>query len=226
VVGTSGSLLLNSQYGAAIDSHSFVFRIGGGGLPPNNEDYDEYIGRKAEVHIVNSFFKKQEREAMFILAPLLPQNVEYLGSLSSADSQINLRIMNPRFLQHMEAAFGSSSSSSNSSNSDIMLEEAAGILLALNTCRSITIFGIAPLSGMPAKYYDVCGSASSAEKHQKLDSWLVLKNFQEAGVIEFGEPCILECSVDSDRESCELCRKQHNVDLASITAAMKKCSST
>jgi len=224
VVGESGSLLLGSN-GAAIDSHSFILQTG---LPlVINDDkhyYKQCVGAKSRVHIVGTLSGKENVEtAGIVLAPPSSQNLKHVGSNFFAGRQPQIRIIHPRFFQHLNAAVGNSSSSSSS----VGILEA--VMLALNTCRSVTVFGIAPLPGLPFTYYELCGSTVAAaeeealQKQHQLHSWLLIKKYHEAGLVEFGEHCIVECEDADSGDKCNVCRKQHNIDPTALIAAMKAC---
>lgn len=215
MVGESGSLLL-SNYGAAIDSHSFILQIG---LPSfTDKDYKQFIGTKSRVHIIPTLSGNFNLEtAAMVLAPPSSHNLEHLGSNFDA-KQTQTRIIHPRFLQHLNIAFGSPSSSS------VGVLEA--VMLALNICRSVTVFGIAPLPGVPSTYYQLCGSTSeeeSVQKQQQLHSWLLLKRYHQAGLIKFGEHCAVDCEDATSKDKCNMCREQHNLDSSALIAAMRAC---
>lgn len=235
VVGDSGSLLLSDKYGAAIDSHSLVFKTGELrlGSSDNKEDYTQFRGGGRQesnsavvVYLVDHLPEKElelEKEAKIVLALPSSQNIELLRSYSAATQQQTLvRILNPRFVQHIDAAFGGGIFSNFSS--ERMLE--TSVLLALNTCRVVRVFGIAPLPGLPATCYDKCTSSLNQQQEDSQTSrWRSLKKYQEAGLLEFGEACILECmeNDNTSQDPCSTCRLKHDLDPEPLITAMKAC---
>jgi hypothetical protein len=237
VVGDSGSLLLSDKYGAAIDSHSLVFKTGELrlGSSDSTEDYTQHRGggRRQEsnsalvVYLVDHLPEKElelEKEAKIVLALPSSQNIERLRSSASAATQQQtlVRILDPTFVQHVDATFGGGIFSNTSS--ERMLE--TSVLLALNTCRVVRVFGIAPLPGLPATYYDKCTSSLNQQQEDSQTSrWLALKKYQEAGLIEFGEACILECmeNDNTSQDTCSTCRLKHGLDPEPLITAMKAC---
>ncbi|KAG7674775.1 hypothetical protein NADE_008060 [Nannochloris sp. 'desiccata'] len=226
VIGDAANLLLGN-YGATIDSHSFIFRTG---RPfGTRKNYTQFIGAKSRVHLISTLSENPNFEnfetttTAMVLTPPSFENLEHVGSMSAA-SKMKTRIIHPRLFQHLHVAFGSSPSSSSAFPSS---EALVAVMLALNTCRSVAVFGIATLPGLPSTYYDICGSTKSAEetlqKQQQLHSWVVLRKYHEAGLLAFGEDCILECVDPGSEEKCNVCRKQHNLDPIQLIAAMKAC---
>jgi hypothetical protein len=232
VVGDGGSLLLDANYGAAIDSHSLVFRTER--LHGSKKDYTKYLGTKAGVRVVENL-SEQKKEILeqtttmageSLVAFPNSQNLEYLKSSSASSEGKTYRILHPSFLKHVRTAFGSSFSS-NSFEEKTPLE--VSVMLALNTCRVVRVYGIAPLPGLPETYYDIkCPSKIAAEKllqkQNQQRSWVALEKYYDAGLIEFGEQCLVECMGGSDiKEKCILCRKEHDLGVESVIAAMKAC---
>lgn len=77
---------------------------------------------------------------------------------------------------------------------------------SMQVCSNITVYGmmISEAHGMPYHYQNRCpqpyGERDEAE-------WLLFKRFAQNGLLQFREPCVVECHESG--EMCESCRALH-----------------
>lgn len=115
--------------------------------------------------------------------------------------------------------------------------ELKGALLALHVCRHVTLFGVGlgREQGVGARYDDACGAgelsaaraAMAAERgglEPGLDEvtaalarrWETLSALHEAGMLSFGEPCVVECRGQRGEGECAPCRAAAGLEVPEL----------
>lgn len=194
VVGTSGSLLLRN-YGESIDRHSHVFRT----APPGLEKFESPAGTKPGLLVLVDTPEGMKwimaRETI-LATPAAAVNLQLTPERQS------LYIVHPNFTRHLVDNFASPWYPS------ALLYALA---LAMNTCHSVTVFGAGPVPHMPAvppTYYDPCASSVGSAL---ANDWPVVSLLVRTGLITYGEPCVLDCGTDGNKDSCAGCQQRHGL---------------
>lgn len=95
-------------------------------------------------------------------------------------------------------------------------------LLALHICRSVMVFGAVQLPAWaqtPRMYYDTCAAAEEDNtRNSAAAQWEAFRALADAGLIDWGEPCIGEC-VASEKE-CQQCRESQGI----VPLAKPRCA--
>ncbi|KDD71961.1 hypothetical protein H632_c4092p0, partial [Helicosporidium sp. ATCC 50920] len=205
VVGRSGSLLLR-RYGPSIDAQSVVFRFD----DAPTEGYAPNVGVKTSVRwTAGDYWGFHERAEEVILVPTRSKDaiVGLVWNIQQP-SPLNLLATDPDFENWVAGSFAFDPGA-----------ELKGALLALHVCRHVTLFGVGlgREQGVGARYDDACGAgelsaaraAMAAERgglEPGLDEvtaalarrWETLSALHEAGMLSFGEPCVVECRGQRD----------------------------
>jgi hypothetical protein len=200
IVGHSSSLLFSDGNGKLIDSYPVLLRMN----PWPWDGLEAYLGYQKGVAVIDRDFWIRHSE---YLVSTYDAVIVVSGGLQSQDVHRNLFSAHPRFLSHVNQNYARGAN-----DSDILL---SALALALNLCRSITIFGAYPVlmpANMPTVYYDVCdGGTIYAKRSNEVASLMHLKALVTLGLVNLGEPCILECKGQGKNVGCLSCRVKHGV---------------
>lgn len=208
IIGTSSSVLFSHSSGSSIDGYPVLLRMN----PRPWKSLEAYLGYRKGIAIVDKPFWETHSKYLVHthdLVILVTDAVQSQMDQNSVGHTTKLYTIHPRFLSHIENIFGKSATAS-----DVLFPTLA---LALNLCRSVTLFGASPVlmpASVPAMYYDVCkGEKVDATMSNKTIVWRQLKYFVELGLVKLGEPCIFECTGNQNGENkkCVSCRSQNGV---------------
>lgn len=201
IVGHSSSVLLSNGNGKLIDSYPVLLRMN----PWPWNGLEAYLGYQKGIAVIDRDFWVRHSE--YLISAYDAVIVVSGGLQSSQDMHRNLFSAHPRFLSHVNQNNGRGAN-----DSDILLPALA---LALNLCRSITIFGAYEVSmpaSLPTVYYDVCdGGKIDAKKSNEAALLMHLKALVMSGLVNLGEPCILECTGQGQSVDCLSCRVKNGV---------------
>jgi hypothetical protein len=80
-----------------------------------------------------------------------------------------------------------------------------GILLALQRCHSVSIYGfqVSTQHGTLYHYYDPCDVPANVERDDT--EWIVIRELAKHGFISFREPCVAECH--ETKTQCDQCKE-------------------
>ncbi|GAB4819905.1 hypothetical protein N2152v2_006951 [Parachlorella kessleri] len=191
VVGSSGSLLLH-RAGPQIDGHEAVFRFNAA----PTAGYEPHAGSRTTHRVTNLAswgFREGPGEAVLVHASL-PQAVEGLAWNGRQPQPQRLFSLDPDFEAYMTRSFSFAPS-----------QGLFGVVLALQTCRRVTLygFGLSRAQGVLQRYWDPCDELSNPQRAEQ--QWTAVRALAEAGLVQLGEPCTLECMSGTAR--CTQCRQ-------------------
>eukprot|EP00850_Spirogloea_muscicola_P020363 SM000213S06828 [mRNA] locus=s213:181494:185336:- [translate_table: standard] len=226
VVGDSGvSLVLPA--GHDIDGHEAVIRLGAA----PTQGFEAEVGSRTTYRIVNSrsFFFRESRAEIAVAHPQQRGAVEHLLHIKRDRRYRSnkFHLLTVEFAKYLAGA-ARNASVSLAAEDDGQAEDAeeslpesvawAGLLLALQICRRVTLFGfgVAEEHNIPFHYYDRCGRPGQKQR------WVergVIRSLGQAHLVSFGQLCLADCHEDD--ELCRACLEQ-NISLSQLAKGLKK----
>uniref|UniRef100_A0A6T7WP01 EGF-like domain-containing protein n=1 Tax=Pyramimonas obovata TaxID=1411642 RepID=A0A6T7WP01_9CHLO len=192
VVGSSGILLLY-DHGDEIDNHDAVFRFNSA----PTRGYESKVGSRTTVRLTNSRnfgFRENPTEQVY-------QHMRVAAGLNKMlnhrrrQPHLQLYGMHPKFHSYVDESFNFLATSG-----------LVGVVIALHKCAKVELYGfqVHPRHGVQYHYY----SEADAPANEGRDDveWLAVKALVSAGLVSFGEPCIIECH--TSELWCENCQKE------------------
>lgn len=196
VVGSSGSLLLR-RLGPAIDAHVLVLRLGA----TPSAGHEASLGSKTNLRMTDErdWAWRERPEDLALVRSASRATVTGLLANAASPAPAAIVALDPDFESWLAEGLGFAA--------DL---ELAGTLLALQTCRAVTLYGLAPLGpaqGVPEAYHEPCKPAvgtSGDPPGAAAARWAALQALARVGLVTWGEPCVEECMAAP--AACDTCR--------------------
>ena len=161
VVGSSENLLLE-KYGAAIETHSLVFRIGTEVAVKKRFEGAQRVVTVVE-HILEVRDEDEEEQSLVVLLVNSSTATESLiKSLkmhfeNSSSSSSTLLVIHPGFVSHVEAVVSAAATTDagrHGKPTTTTTAAAAALVLAMNVCHSVAVYGVVtpPLQGQSVSH--------------------------------------------------------------------------
>ncbi|XRB01663.1 sialyltransferase [Pycnococcus provasolii] len=212
LVGNSGSLIhMGSNLGREVDAAEMVMRFNAA----PTKGLEKFVGSKTTFRLVNSRwmdFRESDDEALLFNMRAASTVESYRARIASKPRE-RFYLFSQEMVNYMgQQAYQLSRSFKPNEAPGFDLGDYTptsgftGLLLALQVCSNITVYGmmISEAHGMPYHYQNRCpqpyGERDEAE-------WLLFKRFAQNGLLQFREPCVVECHESG--EMCESCRALH-----------------
>ncbi|KAK3279240.1 hypothetical protein CYMTET_12860, partial [Cymbomonas tetramitiformis] len=191
VIGSSGILLMY-EHGGAIDQSDAIIRFNSA----PTEGFQPHVGSRTTLRITNSRnfgFREFPSEQVF-------QHMRITAGLNKMLEKrrrhptMQLYGLSPDFHQYIDRSFQFLATSG-----------LLGIVIALHKCVSVNLYGfqVHPRHGVQYHYYNKADAPANEQRDDV--EWLVVKALVTGGVLNFGEPCIIECH--TSELWCESCQK-------------------
>eukprot|EP00238_Polyblepharides_amylifera_P005686 CAMPEP_0196587768 /NCGR_PEP_ID=MMETSP1081-20130531/58537_1 /TAXON_ID=36882 /ORGANISM="Pyramimonas amylifera, Strain CCMP720" /LENGTH=580 /DNA_ID=CAMNT_0041910043 /DNA_START=261 /DNA_END=2003 /DNA_ORIENTATION=+ len=190
IVGSSG-IVLNYEDGKDIDAHDMVFRFNSA----PTRGYEKYVGRKTTHRITNTQnwgFRESEEENLLIHFRA-KSSVKGLFWNGAQRKPWNLYAFDPDLVEYIAFKL------------DFMATSGFyGILIAMHRCARVDLYGfqVSTEHGTLYHYYDVCDVPANQDRDSS--EYLAVRALAEAGLVNFAEPCIIECH--NSKDECARCK--------------------
>ncbi|KAL6780716.1 hypothetical protein ACKKBF_B12045 [Auxenochlorella protothecoides x Auxenochlorella symbiontica] len=196
VVGSSGSLLLR-RLGPAIDAHVLVLRLGA----TPSAGHEASLGSKTNLRMTDErdWAWRERPEDLALVRSASRATVTGLLANAASPAPAAIIALDPDFESWLADGLGFAA--------DL---ELAGTLLALQTCRAVTLYGLAPqgpAQGVPEAYHEPCKPAVGTTGDPPGGAaarWAALQALARVGLVTWGEPCVEECMAAP--AACDTCR--------------------
>lgn len=194
IVGSSG-IVHHFDNGKEIDEHDMVMRFNSA----PTKGFEKFVGSKTTYRITNSAnwaFRENASEELLIHM----RNKYSFAALvrtRMGDPSIKMWGFHPDFVQHMISSMNFMATSG-----------FYGIVIAALNCRKVDLYGfqVSFQHGVKYHYYNICDQP--ANKQRDSAEWKAVKALVEAGIVNFREPCILECH--ESKAACGQCKNATN----------------
>ena len=217
VVGPGASLLLGPELGATIDgNNAVVFRVGIR-QPKYQEKRTGVLSSPKNVYVAARLVEGWMQVAAN--GPLVTStSKESVATLSASgvSSSKAPYMVHPLLELHMANAFALAPGAETTGPGP----GPRALLLAINVCRSVTVYGMAPLMGAPGTMDAPCTVSPMLHR-----DWPLVRGIVESGVVDVGEKCVRECAVEvggvvggakGRKQGCEECRVAAGIVMTSM----------
>jgi hypothetical protein len=191
VVGSSG-IVLNYDNGEDIDQHDMVFRFNSA----PTRGFEKHVGSKTTYRITNTqnwgFHEPKTNESILIHFRA-KSAIKGLFWNSKQKKPLKLYAFAPDFVEYVATKLNFLATSG-----------LYGILLAMHKCNKVDIYGfqITTQHGALYHYYDACDVPANVERDDS--EWIVIRELEKLGLINFMEPCVKECH--ESLITCDACK--------------------
>lgn len=116
--------------------------------------------------------------------------------MRQGDPSVQMMAFHPSFVEHMSRIF----------DKHIPTSGLYGIILSLQMCKRVSLFGfhVSASHGVKYHYYDVCDRPANVRRDSI--EWYAVKALSQGRVVRFKEDCVMECNVN--RYQCRTCKKE------------------
>jgi len=192
VVGSSG-IVLNYEHGGDIDDHDMVFRFNSA----PTRGFEKHVGSKTTYRITNTQnwgFHEPKTEESILIHFRAKSAIKGLFWNSKQKKPLKLYAFAPDFVEYVAQKVNFLATSG-----------LYGILLALQRCHSVSIYGfqVSTQHGTLYHYYDPCDVPANVERDDT--EWIVIRELAKHGFISFREPCVAECH--ETKTQCDACKE-------------------
>ena len=192
VVGSSG-IVLNYEHGGDIDDHDMVFRFNSA----PTRGFEKHVGSKTTYRITNTQnwgFHEPKTEESILIHFRAKSAIKGLFWNSKQKKPLKLYAFAPDFVEYVGAK-----------GQLLATSGLYGILLALQRCHSVSIYGfqVSTQHGTLYHYYDPCDVPANVERDDT--EWIVIRELAKHGFISFREPCVAECH--ETKTQCDECKE-------------------
>jgi hypothetical protein len=192
VVGSSG-IVLNYEHGGDIDDHDMVFRFNSA----PTRGFEKHVGSKTTYRITNTQnwgFHEPKTEESILIHFRAKSAIKGLFWNSKQKKPLKLYAFAPDFVEYVAQKVNFLATSG-----------LYGILLALQRCHSVSIYGfqVSTQHGTLYHYYDPCDVPANVERDDT--EWIVIRELAKHGFISFREPCVAECH--ETKTQCDECKE-------------------
>eukprot|EP00873_Tetraselmis_striata_P034780 jgi/Tetstr1/455044/TSEL_041900.t1 len=203
VVGNGAILHLGLSRGKLIDSHAAVFRV-------NNaptEGYERHVGKRTTFRVLGNedriFAWREDLQEMSVQIVRSAADFRAFLFLKRRMRGLRLSMMHHEYMKFLDDTLGFMPSTG-----------LYAVLMAMHRCVRVSLFGFQAtgtafrtLTGGRYRYFDT--HTRAVDPTRDGEEWLVLEAFHQAGLLQFGDPCITEC---------------HTATAAApVTAACRRC---
>ena len=213
VVGSSG-IVLSYEHGKEIDSHDFVMRFNSA----PTKGFEKHVGSFTTHRITNTqnwAFRERDEENLLIHLRAKSAVVGLFYNYRSKSRRKkewipHLWAFDPEYVEYVAHSLSFMATSG-----------LYGILMALQRCREVNIYGfhVSTKQGALYHYYDVCDVPANPSRDG--DEFRFVKALVEAGFVNFAEDCVLECH--ETQEICDRCKEEKQFVQAEMASA-KHCN--
>ena len=198
IVGSSG-IVLSYEHGEEIDAHDMVMRFNSAPA----KGFEKHVGSKTTHRITNTQnwgFHESSSELLLIHFRAVSALKGLFWNADQIKTNGKHRIPNPLVAFDPEFVEYIAHSLSFMATSGLY-----GILIAIQTCASVSLYGfqVSTNHGVPYHYYDLCDVPANVGRDGA--EWYVVKALVEHGYAKFAEPCIVECHAGEG--DCEVCKQ-------------------
>ena len=195
VVGSSG-IVLNYDHGSDIDEHDMVFRFNSA----PTRGFEKHVGSKTTYRITNTQnwgFHEPKTDESILIHFRAKSAIKGLFWNSKQKKPLKLYAFAPDFVEYVAQKVNFLATSG-----------LYGILLALQRCHSVSVYGfqVSTQHGALYHYYDPCDVPANVERDDT--EWIVIRELARNGFITFAEPCVAECHETKD--ACDACKKEND----------------
>ena len=195
VVGSSG-IVLNYDHGSDIDEHDMVFRFNSA----PTRGFEKHVGSKTTYRITNTQnwgFHEPKTDESILIHFRAKSAIKGLFWNSKQKKPLKLYAFAPDFVEYVAQKVNFLATSG-----------LYGILLALQRCHSVSVYGfqVSTQHGALYHYYDPCDVPANVERDDT--EWIVIRELARHGFITFAEPCVAECHETKD--ACDACKKEND----------------
>jgi len=192
VVGSSGILLMYDQ-GALIDAHDAVIRFNSA----PTKGFEAKVGSRSTLRITNSRnfgFREHPSEQVY-QHMRVAAGLQKLLSIRRRQPHLLLYGMHPSFHEFIDKGF----------DGFLATSGLVGVIMAMHKCAKVDLYGfqVHPRHGVQYHYYNQADTPANEGRDDV--EWLAIKAMVSAGLVTFGEPCIVECH--TSELWCENCQK-------------------
>uniref|UniRef100_A0A061RJZ9 beta-galactoside alpha-(2,6)-sialyltransferase n=1 Tax=Tetraselmis sp. GSL018 TaxID=582737 RepID=A0A061RJZ9_9CHLO len=191
VVGSSG-IVLNYENGEEIDRHDLVFRFNSA----PTKGYEKHVGSKTTHRITNTQnwgFHEDSRENILVHFRA-KSAIRGLYWNQRQRRKLKIFAFDPEFVEYMAFSL------------DFLATSGLyGIVAAMHRCAKVDLYGfqVSTSHGALYHYYDVCDVPANVGRDDS--EYNVVRAFAKAGLVNFREPCIIECH--NSIEECAQCKE-------------------
>ena len=206
VVGSSG-IVLNYDHGSDIDEHDMVFRFNSA----PTRGFEKHVGSKTTYRITNTQnwgFHEPKTDESILIHFRAKSAIKGLFWNSKQKKPLKLYAFAPDFVEYVAQKVNFLATSG-----------LYGILLALQRCHSVSVYGfqVSTQHGALYHYYDPCDVPANVERDDT--EWIVIRELARHGFITFAEPCVAECHETKD--ACDACKEENNFKKVKLPSRAK-----
>ncbi len=206
VVGSSG-IVLNYDHGSDIDEHDMVFRFNSA----PTRGFEKHVGSKTTYRITNTQnwgFHEPKTDESILIRFRAKSAIKGLFWNSKQKKPLKLYAFAPDFVEYVAQKVNFLATSG-----------LYGILLALQRCHSVSVYGfqVSTQHGALYHYYDPCDVPANVERDDT--EWIVIRELARNGFITFAEPCVAECHETKD--ACDACKEENNFKKVKLPSRTK-----
>jgi len=206
VVGSSG-IVLNYDHGSDIDEHDMVFRFNSA----PTRGFEKHVGSKTTYRITNTQnwgFHEPKTDESILIHFRAKSAIKGLFWNSKQKKPLKLYAFAPDFVEYVAQKVNFLATSG-----------LYGILLALQRCHSVSIYGfqVSTQHGTLYHYYDPCDVPANVERDDT--EWIVIRELAKHGFIKFAEPCVAECHEAKD--VCDACKEANDFKKVKLPSRAK-----
>jgi hypothetical protein len=206
VVGSSG-IVLNYDHGSDIDEHDMVFRFNSA----PTRGFEKHVGSKTTYRITNTQnwgFHEPKTDESILIHFRAKSAIKGLFWNSKQKKPLKLYAFAPDFVEYVAQKVNFLATSG-----------LYGILLALQRCHSVSVYGfqVSSQHGALYHYYDPCDVPANVERDDT--EWIVIRELARNGFITFAEPCVAECHETKD--ACDACKEENNFKKVKLPSRAK-----
>ena len=198
IVGSSG-IVLSYEHGAEIDAHEMVMRFNSA----PTKGFEKHVGSKTTHRITNTQnwgFHEFDDELLLIHFRAVSALKGLFWNAEQQRTNGKHRIPNPlvafdpNYVEYIAHSL-----------SFLATSGLYGILLAVQTCASVTLYGfqVSTNHGVPYHYYDLCDVPANVGRDGA--EWFVVQALVQHGYVRFAEPCVAECH--ASETECDTCKQ-------------------
>ena len=213
VIGSSG-IVLSYEHGKEIDTHDFVMRFNSA----PTKGFEKHVGSFTTHRITNTqnwAFRESDDENLMIhlraKSAIIGLFYNYRSKSRRKKEWIpHLWAFDPDYVEFVAHSLNFMATSG-----------LYGIMMAMQRCREVNIYGfhVSTKQGALYHYYDVCDVPANPSRDG--DEFRFVKALANAGFINFGEDCVLECH--ETQEVCDKCKREKNF-VQQEMASTKHCN--